>query len=221
MDLIKFGIDFVLHLDKYLDIAIRAIGAWTYLLLFGVIFIETGLVITPFLPGDSLLFAAGAFAARDSLSVFSLWPLLALAAVVGDTVNYWIGHQLGDRIVSKNSRLIKREYLERTQAFYEKHGGKTILLARFVPIVRTFAPFVAGIGKMRYGYFFSYNVIGGVIWTSLFIWGGYFFGGLPFVEKNFSIIVIAIILISVFPALIEVLKNRRTKKTSQASLPSA
>jgi membrane-associated protein len=211
MEYIKLGINFILHIDKYLDIIIKGVGVWTYLVLFGVIFIETGLVIMPFLPGDSLLFAAGAFAAKGSLAVFPLWIALAFAAVVGDTINYWIGHTLGPRVLHQDTRWFKRKHLERTQDFYNKHGGKTILLARFVPIVRTFAPFVAGISNMRYGYFLTYNVVGGILWTTLFIWAGYFFGGLPYVEKNFSIIIIAIILISVLPAVIEIIKNRRGK----------
>jgi len=208
MDYIKLGIDFVLHLDRYLDLIIRSVGIWTYLILFGVIFIETGLVVTPFLPGDSLLFAAGAFAALGSLNVWFLFIALALAAILGDTVNYWIGHYIGPKVFTMNSRWFKREYLERTQAFYDKYGGKTIFLARFVPIIRTFAPFVAGIGKMRYGYFISYNIFGGIVWTALFIFGGYFFGNMPFVRNNFSLVVIAIILISVMPAVIEVLRGR-------------
>ena len=219
MDFIKLAIDFVLHLDKYLDLIIRTVGIWTYLILFVVIFIETGLVVTPFLPGDSLLFAVGAFAAKGSLEVFPIWILLMLAAVLGDTANYWIGHKIGPRVFKEDTRWIKREHLERTQAFYDKHGGKTIFLARFIPIIRTFAPFVAGIGKMRYGYFLTYNIIGGISWVTLFIWGGYFFGGLPIVEKNFSLIIIALVLIPGIPALIEVFKSR--KKPAKATQPSA
>ncbi len=215
MDWISFGIDLILHLDRYLDLIIRSFGLWTYLILFIVIFIETGLVVTPFLPGDSLLFAAGAFAAKGSFNVSLLFFMLWLAAVLGDTANYWIGHYVGPRVFRENVRWLKREYLERTQAFYDKHGGKTIFLARFIPIIRTFAPFVAGIGKMRYGYFITYNVVGGLVWTALFIFGGYFFGNLPFVKDNFSFIIIAIILISVLPAVIEALRNRR------ATVPAA
>ncbi len=215
MDWISFGIDLILHLDRYLDLIIRSFGLWTYLILFIVIFIETGLVVTPFLPGDPLLFAAGAFAAKGSFNVSLLFFMLWLAAVLGDTANYWIGHYVGPRVFRENVRWLKREYLERTQAFYDKHGGKTIFLARFIPIIRTFAPFVAGIGKMRYGYFITYNVVGGLVWTALFIFGGYFFGNLPFVKDNFSFIIIAIILISVLPAVIEALRNRR------ATVPAA
>jgi len=209
MQWIKLALDYILHLDKYLDLIIRSVGIWTYLILFVTIFIETGLVVTPFLPGDSLLFAAGAFAALGSLNVVVLFVVLALAAVLGDTVNYWIGHYIGDKAFTTTSRLLKREYLDRTQAFYEKHGGKTIFLARFVPIIRTFAPFVAGVGKMRYGYFISYNIFGGILWTALFIGAGYFFGNVPFVRNNFSLVVIAIVLISVVPAVVEVIRSRK------------
>jgi membrane-associated protein len=209
MHWIKLALDYILHLDKYLDLIIRSVGIWTYLILFVTIFIETGLVVTPFLPGDSLLFAAGAFAALGSLNVVVLFVVLALAAVLGDTVNYWIGHYIGDKAFTTTSRLLKREYLDRTQAFYEKYGGKTIFLARFVPIIRTFAPFVAGVGKMRYGYFISYNIFGGILWTALFIGAGYFFGNVPFVRNNFSLVVIAIVLISVVPAVVEVIRNRK------------
>lgn len=215
MDWISFGIDLILHLDRYLDLIIRSFGLWTYLILFIVIFMETGLVVTPFLPGDSLLFAAGAFAAKGSFNVSLLFFMLWLAAVLGDTANYWIGHFVGPRVFRENVRWLKREYLERTQAFYDKHGGKTIFLARFIPIIRTFAPFVAGIGQMRYGYFITYNIVGGLVWTALFIFGGYFFGNLPFVKNNFSFIIIAIILISVLPAVLEAVRNRR------AAVPAA
>jgi len=220
MHWIELGIDFILHLDKYLDLIIRSVGIWTYLILFVVIFIETGLVVTPFLPGDSLLFAAGAFAALGSLNVAALFVILALAAVLGDTVNYWIGHYIGDRAFTTKSRFLKREYLERTQAFYEKYGGKTIFLARFVPIIRTFAPFVAGVGKMRYGYFISYNVFGGILWTGLFIFAGYFFGNVPFVRNNFSLVVIAIVLISVVPAVVEVIRSRKNPAPAPKAQPN-
>jgi membrane-associated protein len=209
MDWIKLGIDFILHLDKYLDLIIRSVGIWTYLILFGVIFVETGVVIMPFLPGDSLLFAAGAMSGLGSLNVFVLFFSLAAAAVLGDTINYWIGHSLGPKVFTTDSRLFKREHLERTQAFYAKHGGKTIFLARFIPIIRTFAPFVAGVGKMRYGYFLSYNIFGGIIWTGLFIFAGYFFGNLEFVRENFSLVVIAIVVISIMPAVWEWVRSRK------------
>jgi membrane-associated protein len=212
MEWIKYIIDFVLHLDRYLNMIIEWAGLWTYAVLFFVIFIETGLVVTPFLPGDSLLFAAGAISATAShiIDIKLLFVLMAIAAILGDTANYWIGHFIGPKVFSSNSRWLKREYLDRTQAFYEKHGGKTIFLARFIPIVRTFAPFVAGVGKMRYGYFISYNIIGGIVWTAAFVFGGYFFGNVQFVKENFSVVVIAIVIISVLPAVVEYFRSRKT-----------
>jgi len=212
MELISLAIDFLLHMDKYLSVIIQDFGLWSYLILFVVIFIETGLVITPFLPGDSLLFAAGAFAAAGAFNPLLLFALLATAAVLGDTANYWIGHAIGPRVFTGDIRFLKKEYLDKTQAFYEKYGGKTIFLARFIPIIRTFAPFVAGVGKMRYGYFISYNIIGGIVWTALCIFGGYFFGNLPFVKDNFSIVIMAIIVISVLPAVFEYIKGKRESK---------
>lgn len=199
-------------MDKYLSVIIQDFGLWSYLILFVVIFIETGLVVTPFLPGDSLLFAAGAFAAAGAFNPLLLFALLATAAVLGDTANYWIGHAIGPRVFTGDIRFLKKEYLDKTQAFYEKYGGKTIFLARFIPIIRTFAPFVAGVGKMRYGYFISYNIIGGIVWTALCIFGGYFFGNLPFVKDNFSIVIMAIIVISVMPAVFEYIKGKRESK---------
>ncbi len=210
MDTIKFLFDLFLHLDVYLAEIISQYGAWTYAILFAVIFMETGFVVTPFLPGDSLLFAAGTFTALDSgLNVWLLTFLLIAAAILGDTVNYWIGHYLGER--AYNIKWIKKEYLDKTHAFFEKHGGKTIFLARFVPIVRTFAPFVAGIGRMSYGYFISYNFIGGIVWVGLFTLAGHFFGNIPFVKKNFEFVIIAIIFISVLPIFFEWWKARREK----------
>lgn len=209
-DLIKTVIDFVLHLDAHLSELIRTFGVWTYLILFLVVFCETGLVVTPFLPGDSLLFAAGSFAALGDLNVVWLFLALAAAAVLGDTVNYWIGHRVGPKIFQKEkSRFFKKSYLERTHVFYEKHGAATIIIARFVPIVRTFAPFVAGIGRMSYGRFLSYNVIGGVGWVAIFVFGGYLFGNIPFVRKNFSLVIVAIILISLVPGVVEFLRHRK------------
>lgn len=204
-------IEIFLHLDKVLGEIISQYGTLTYLLLFLVIFMETGLVVTPFLPGDSLIFAAGTFASPalgSPLNIWVLWVLLCAAAILGDTVNYWIGHYIGPRAFSGEVRFLKKEYLDRTHAFYEKHGGKTIILARFVPIVRTFAPFVAGVGAMTYSHFITYNVVGGIAWVTLFLWMGYFFGRLPFVQDNFSLIVIAIILISVMPAVYEFVRAR-------------
>ncbi|MBI5841259.1 MAG: DedA family protein [Chloroflexi bacterium] len=207
MEAIKFLIDLFLHLDEYLSQIISQYGVWTYALLFFVIFMETGFVVTPFLPGDSLLFAAGTFAALGSLNLWLLVVLLMVAAIGGDTVNYWIGHYLGDR--AYNIKWIKKEYLDKTHAFFEKHGGKTIFLARFVPIVRTFAPFVAGIGRMSYTYFITYNFVGGIVWVALFTFAGYFFGNIPFVRENFEFVIVAIILISVVPIFIEWWKARR------------
>ncbi len=214
MEQIKFLINLFLHLDEYMANIISQYGTWTYAILFLVIFMETGFVVTPFLPGDSLLFAAGTFAALGSMNVWLLMGLLIVAAIGGDTVNYWIGHYLGDR--AYNIRWIKKEYLDRTHAFFEKHGGKTIFLARFVPIVRTFAPFVAGMGHMSYGYFFSYNVFGGIVWVLLFTLLGYFFGNIPFVKQNFELVIIAIILVSVVPAVWEALKARREMQLEKA-----
>ena len=217
LNLVKWFVDFVLHMDKHLPLIVNDIGIWVYLVLFIIIFIETGLVVTPFLPGDSLLFAAGAVAASTSMNIWVLLVLMGLAAILGDTANYWIGHYLGDKVFTTESRWFKKEYLDRTHAFYQKHGGKTILLARFIPIIRTFAPFVAGVGKMSYGYFISYNVIGGILWTSLFLGAGYFFGNLTFVKDNFSLVIIAIVLISLLPAVIEYLRGRAKPKTPPAA----
>src|SRR3989344_501928 len=197
-------IDIILHLDKYLNILIQNYGTWTYGILFLIIFAETGLVVTPFLPGDSLLFAVGALAATDSINIFFLFAILLVAAIAGDSVNYSIGAKFGEKILPKEDKFFyKKEYLIRTQEFYEKHGKKTIILARFVPIVRTFAPFVAGIGNMKYSTFLSYNIIGGLIWISLLLFGGYFFGQVPFVKNNFSIVVFIIIMLSIIPGVIE------------------
>jgi membrane-associated protein len=217
MELVNQLIDLFLHLDKHLSVIIQDFGVWTYFLLFLVIFLETGLVITPFLPGDSLLFTAGTFAGMGVLNVWVLFISLSLAAVLGDTVNYWIGHYIGPRAFSGDIRFLKREYLDRTHDFYERHGGKTIILARFIPIIRTFAPFVAGIGAMSYSHFLTYNVVGGVLWVGLFVFGGYFFGNLPFVQNNFTYVVLAIIFISVLPGVIEFIRDRlSTSKKAQA-----
>lgn len=217
MELLQFLIDLFLHLDDHLSVVIQNYGGWTYALLFTIIFIETGLVITPFLPGDSLLFAAGTFASPavgSALNITFLFLLLSAAAILGDTVNYWIGHYIGPKAFSGEIRFLKKEYLDRTHEFYERYGGMTIILARFVPIVRTFAPFVAGVGAMSYGKFISYNIFGGLLWVALFTFGGYFFGTLPFVQDNFSLVVLAIIFISVLPAVIQALRerNRSTSK---------
>jgi membrane-associated protein len=209
MELINFLIDFLLNLDKHLDLIIRNYGIWTYAIFFLIIFLETGLVVTPFLPGDSLLFAVGSFAALGSLDLKWLMILLSLAAIVGDSVNYWIGHLAGPKVFHKeNSRFLNKEYLYRTHRFYEKYGGKTIILARFIPIIRTFAPFVAGIGTMSYGYFIVYNVTGGISWVVILTLGGYFFGNIPFVNKHFSLVIFAIIIISILPGIIEFIRHR-------------
>lgn len=209
MDLLTDGIDLFLHLDQHLDVVIQHYGAWTYLILLAIIFCETGLVVTPFLPGDSLLFAAGTFAARGALDVHVLGLLLAGAAIAGDTVNYWVGAALGPGAFSGRYRFLNQRHLQRTHAFYERHGGKTIVLARFVPIVRTFAPFVAGIGAMHYARFIAYNVAGGLVWVLMFVYGGYFFGGLEVVRRNFSLVIGAIIVISVLPIAVEFWRARR------------
>ena len=214
MEFLKGLLDLFLHLDEYLAQIITDYGMWTYGILFAVIFVETGLVIMPFLPGDSLLFAAGTFAALGSLNIWALIGLLIAAAFLGDTVNYSIGHYLGDR--AYNIKWIKREYLDKTHAFFEKHGGKAIFLARFVPIVRTVAPFVAGIGKMSYGYFITYNLVGGVTWVLLFTLAGYLFGNIPFVKENFEYVIIVIILISVLPMVYEWLKAKRETQAEAA-----
>jgi len=209
VELVTTFVDLFMHLDKHLGGIIQQYGVWTYLLLFLVIFCETGLVVTPLLPGDSLLFAAGTFAALGSLKVEWLYILLSVAAIGGDTVNYWIGHYVGPKVFSKEDvRFLNKEYLDRTHRFYEKHGGKTIILARFVPIIRTFAPFVAGIGRMTYGHFISYNVFGGLAWIAIFLFGGYYFGNIPVVRNNFTLVILAIIFISVLPAVIEFLNQR-------------
>jgi len=208
MEWLKFLIDLFLHLDKHLSTVIQNYGTLTYLLLFFIIFMETGFVVTPFLPGDSLIFAAGTFAGLGSLNLSILFIILSLAAIAGDTANYWIGHYIGPRAFSGEIRFLKKEYMDRTHAFFEKHGGKTIILARFIPIIRTFAPFVAGIGAMTYGKFIVYNIIGGLSWVALFTFLGYFFGGLEIVQNNFSLVVIAIILLSVMPGVYEFVKER-------------
>ena len=217
MNIVTYLIDLFLHLDTHLSAIITQYGTWTYALLFLVIFIETGLVVMPFLPGDSLLFAAGTFAALGSLNIWPLFGLVAVAAVLGDTVNYSIGHYLGDR--AYNIKWIRRDYLERTHGFFDKYGRMTIFLARFVPIVRTFAPFVAGVGQMSYPAFISYNVFGGIIWTALFTFAGYFFGNIPFIREHFSLVVIAIVLISVLPMVYEAIKVRREHKQAKAVVP--
>ena len=212
MSLLKTIMDYFLHVDKNLVVIVQQYGFWTYGLLFAVVFMETGLVVTPFLPGDSLLFAAGAIAAQGAFNIYFLFGLLLLAAFLGDTVNYWIGHYIGPKAFESNSKLLKKEYLDKAQAFYDKHGGKAIVLARFVPIVRTFAPFVAGIGKMHYGTFLTYNLLGGLLWVAAFTFGGFFFGGLPIVRDNFHYVVVGIVLVSVVPVVFELIKAKQEAK---------
>ena len=214
IDLLFNFIDIFLHLDRHLADVLQYFGSWTYLVIFLIIFCETGLVVTPILPGDSLLFGLGAFAAnpylKGPLTLELLFMTLTIAAIAGDSLNYAIGHYLGPRVFQKeDARFFKRAYLEKTHKFYERHGGKTIIIARFMPIIRTFAPFVAGIGRMNYSRFISYNVIGGICWISLFIFGGYFFGNISFVKSNFTLVIISIIIISVLPGVIEYLRQRR------------
>ncbi|MFZ2207019.1 MAG: DedA family protein [Microgenomates group bacterium] len=211
MEIIKFMFDFILHIDTHLGQIISTYGAMTYAILFIIIFMETGLVFTPFLPGDSLLFAAGAFAALGSLNISLLLFLLFFAAVLGDTANYWIGHFFGKRIVAHPVIPINEEHIKETQDFYKKHGGKTIILARFIPIIRTFAPFVAGIGSMSYTHFILYNIIGAACWVAIATLAGYFFGNIPFVQKNFSLVIIGVVLISIVPIVFEI-GMRKLKK---------
>ncbi len=213
MELVHTAIDIFLHLDRYLAKIIETYGAWTYALLFVVVFCETGLVVTPFLPGDSLLFAAGVFAAKGSLALPAVMLVLIAAAVLGDAVNYAIGRRIGHRVYDmKDSRIFRREYIDRTHRFFEKYGGKTIVIARFVPIVRTFAPFLAGVGEMSYPRFAAYNVTGAVLWVLICVLGGYFFGNLPIVRDNFSLVVIVIIIISVMPGVVEYFRHRREER---------
>mgnify|MGYP001323126889 CR=1 FL=1 len=214
IDLIRFLIDFIINLDQHLGELIARYGTGTYVILALIVFAETGLVVMPLLPGDSLLFAAGAFAGLGSLNPWVLFFLLTAMAIIGDTVNYWIGAWVGPRAFSGEIRWLKKEYLDRTHAFFAKHGGKTIILARFVPIIRTFAPFVAGVGTMNYPRFLTYNVVGAVVWVGIFVWLGYFFGNLPFVRENFGLVIIAIIVLSVLPIVIEAIKARRENARS-------
>ena len=209
MDLVKFLIDFIIHIDVHLGTIISTYGIATYVILFLIIFMETGLVFTPFLPGDSLLFAAGAFAALNSLNIWLLFFLLTVAAILGDTTNYWIGYFFGKKIVAHPKIPIDESHIKETQKFFHKHGGKTIILARFMPFIRTFAPFVAGVSRMDYKRFFLYNVIGGILWVSIATFAGYFFGNMEFVKKNFSLVIFGVIIISLLPIIFEYVKHRR------------
>lgn len=225
MEAIKFLIDFILHLDVHLTEIINNYGVWAYAILFLIIFVETGLVIMPFLPGDSLLFAAGAFAAPQIINgvevdgpfnPFYLVGLLFIAAFLGDTLNYSIGNWFGPKVFQKDYRFLKREYLLKTEEFYHKHGGKTIIFARFIPIIRTFAPFIAGVGTMKYSRFIAYNIVGGFIWVAGFVMAGYLFGNIPAVKKNFTLVIFAIIILSVLPPLFEVAKHKFARKKVNA-----
>ncbi len=201
-------IDFILHVDKYINVLIQQYGSLTYLILFIIIFLETGLVITPFLPGDSLLFVVGAFAAQGSLDIILLFIILSVAAILGDSLNYSIGNYFGEKVFSR-SRFFKKEYLERTKEFYKIHGGKTIIIARFIPIIRTFAPFVAGVGRMHYPKFLAFNITGGLAWIFLFLFTGYFFGTIPLIKENLTLVIIIIIFLSILPPIIEYIRSKR------------
>jgi len=215
MEFILSILQFFLHIDAHLSQIIQDYGIWTYVILFAIIFAETGFVVTPFLPGDSLIFAAATFAGLGLLNPWLLFGLLALAGILGDSVNYAIGHTIGPRVFREDVRFLKREYLDRTHAFYEKYGGKTIILARFIPIIRTFAPFVAGVGAMTYPRFVLFNVIGGLLWVALFTSLGYFFGNIPTVQRNFTLVILGIVFISILPPVLEFLRQRGKGKRSK------
>lgn len=208
---------FVIHFDEHLHNIIEAFGSLTYLILFLIVFAETGFVVTPFLPGDSLLFVVGTLSGGGFLNIWAAYFFLLIAAILGDTVNYWFGKTFGERVFTReNSRIFNKVYLEKTQKFYEKHGKKTIILARFVPIVRTFAPFVAGVGKMNYGTFIAYNVIGGFVWVTSLTFAGYFFGGLPIIKNNFEFAIIGIVIISLLPMIFEYIKHKKSSRTASS-----
>ncbi|MEI7529433.1 MAG: DedA family protein [Elusimicrobiota bacterium] len=212
-----YAFNIFIHLDKYLGLVIQNYGAWTYLILFLIIFCETGLVVTPILPGDSLLFAVGTFAALGYLDIHKIWPLLVFAAILGDNVNYGVGNYIGPKVFHyENSRIFKKEYLQKTHNFYEKYGGKAIILCKYVPIVRTFAPFVAGVGAMTYPKFLMFNVAGGFTWVTILLSTGYFFGNIPVVRANFTAVIMAIVFISVLPALVEYVRHRSAASPKNA-----
>ena len=218
MEFVLHIIDFFVHLDHHLNAIIDDYGTWTYLIVFVIVFCETGLVFTPFLPGDSLLFALGTLSAGGPLKGDWLFFVLAGAAILGDSANYWIGHLLAPKVFKKEHiRFLRQDHLERTHQFFEKYGGKTIIIARFIPIIRTFAPFLAGVGAMTYGKFFLYNVVGGILWVASFLTAGYFFGNLPIVKRNFTLVIFVIIIISILPGVFEYLNHRRTAKPSPSS----
>ncbi|RUQ36712.1 MAG: DedA family protein [Candidatus Competibacteraceae bacterium] len=216
MDFLSDLFSLFLHLDRHLAELAGQYGSWIYGILFLIVFCETGLVVTPFLPGDSLLFAAGSLAAIGSMNIHLLFLLMATAAILGNTVNYTVGRLLGEKAFTPNARILKQDYLHRTHRFFERHGGKTIVITRFVPLVRTFAPFVAGAGGMSYGRFQAYNVAGGIVWTASFLYGGYFFGNLPVVKQNFSLVILAIIVLSLMPGVIEYWRHRRAGSDAAA-----
>lgn len=222
MDFLYSIVDFILHIDDHLVEIVNNYQTWTYLILFLIIFAETGLVVTPFLPGDSLLFAAGAIIAKPEtdLNIFAMWILLIVAGILGDLVNYHIGQYVGPKAFSGKYRFLKKEYLEKTERFYDKHGGKTIIYARFVPIIRTFAPFVAGVGSMSYAKFASFNVVGAILWVTSFLFIGYFFGGLPVIKDNFTLVIFAIIGLSILPPVIEVIKEKRAERKHRNHNPA-
>lgn len=218
MSIISSLIDLLLHLDKYLNVIIQSYGIWTYVLLFLIIFCETGLVVTPFLPGDSVLFAAGALASMGSINISILFIVFYLAAVIGDTANYYIGQKIGTKIIGKeNNRFINKEYLIKAHNFYGKHGSMTIVLGRFIPIIRTFVPFVAGIGEMSYSKFIIYNMLGGLLWVTLFLGGGYYLGNLPYIKQHFSYVLVVIIMISIVPGIVAFVKEKRNDAVHLAS----
>jgi membrane-associated protein len=209
MDLMLQFADVILHIDKYLGVLIQTYGTVTYLILFTIVFCETGLVVTPFLPGDSLLFAAGTFAAIGALNVYALFAVLVAAAIIGDNTNYWIGYHIGPKVFSReNVRFLNKKHIEKTHQFYEKYGTKTIIMARFIPIIRTFSPFVAGLGSMEYSRFLPFDILGGILWVGICVFSGFFFGNIPIVRQNFSIVIFAIIFISILPAAIQLVKSK-------------
>lgn len=218
MEIIQYLFNFILHIDKYLIQIINTYGVLTYVILFLIIFFETGVVVTPFLPGDSLLFVAGTLAATSGLDIIPLYLLLISAAILGDNSNYWIGRFIGSKVFAKeNTRIFKREYLEKTRAFYAKYGVKAIILARFMPIIRTFSPFVAGVGQMHYRKFLLFDIFGGFLWISMFTLGGYFFGNLPVVKNNLKTAIFVIIFLSILPALVEFIRHKREKRAAVAT----
>lgn len=218
MSILSSFLGFILHMDTYLLAIVQQYGFVSYIFLFFTIFLETGIVLLPFLPGDSMIFTAGAIAAMGSLNIYVLFILFCTAAILGDTLNYWIGNYIGPKVFEKNYKFLNKKYLERTQHFFEKYGGKTIIIARFLPIIRTFAPFLAGVGRMSYVKFLMYNVVGGIIWAGLFVWAGFFFGNVPLVKENFTIVILAIISISLIPVITEFLRYVRERRKNRKNI---